>query len=146
MNELRRAKTLEELKKVYRKLALEFHPDRGGTDEQMAEINNAYEEMFNRLKNGSKEVAGDFMSVIDELMKFDGIEIDIVGTWIWVYGNTYGCKEDLKKLNFKWASKKKKWYLGETTNRRGSMSYEKITEIYGVEKVKSAKPQKMLVG
>lgn len=146
MNELRRAKTLEELKKVYRKLALEFHPDRGGTDEQMAAINNAYEEMFNRLKNGSKEVAGDFMNVIDELMKFDGIEIDIVGTWIWVYGNTYGCKEDLKKLKFKWASKKKKWYLGETTNRGGSMSYEKITEIYGVEKVKSAKTQKMLVG
>lgn len=54
MNELRRAKTLEELKKVYRKLALKFHPDKGGTDEQMAEINNAYEDMFNRLKNGSK--------------------------------------------------------------------------------------------
>lgn len=144
MNELRKATTLEELKKVYRKLALKFHPDKGGTDKEMAEINNIYEDMFNRLKDGSQEVVGEFMSIIDELMKHDGIEIDIVGTWVWVYGNTYGCKEELKQLGFKWASKKKKWFLGETTKKRSSMSYEKITELYGVQKVKEAKKQKQL--
>ena len=48
---VKKAKNLEELKKAYRKLSLKFHPDCGGTNEQMAELNNLYEKMFDRLKN-----------------------------------------------------------------------------------------------
>lgn len=32
-----------EVKSAYRKLALKFHPDRGGDQEKMKEINEAYE-------------------------------------------------------------------------------------------------------
>ena len=35
--------TAEELKKAYRKLAMKHHPDMGGTDAEMQEINNEYE-------------------------------------------------------------------------------------------------------
>jgi DnaJ-class molecular chaperone len=43
--------TLEELKKVYRKLAMKFHPDRaGGNEEKFKEVKEAYEYLE---KNGS---------------------------------------------------------------------------------------------
>lgn len=41
--------TLEELKRVYKKLALKYHPDMGGTDKEMAQINNEYEALFDKL-------------------------------------------------------------------------------------------------
>lgn len=34
----------EEIKEAYRKLARKYHPDYGGSDEQMAIINAAYEQ------------------------------------------------------------------------------------------------------
>jgi curved DNA-binding protein CbpA len=42
-------KTAEEIKKLYRQLATKYHPDRGGSEEKMKEINAAYE----ILKNGA---------------------------------------------------------------------------------------------
>ena len=43
--------TLEGLKKLYRKLSREHHPDVGGSDEIMKSINREYTELFNELKN-----------------------------------------------------------------------------------------------
>ena len=43
--------TLEELKKVYRKLSREHHPDVGGSDEIMKLINSEYTELFKILKD-----------------------------------------------------------------------------------------------
>ena len=42
--------TLEALKKEYRRLAMIFHPDCGGTDADMQELNRQYEEAQNRIK------------------------------------------------------------------------------------------------
>ena len=44
-------KTLEELKTIYRKLAMQHHPDRGGDSETMKEVNNEYDQLFPKLKN-----------------------------------------------------------------------------------------------
>ena len=44
-------KTLEELKKAYRDLALKHHPDRGGDVETMKAINNEYDALFPKVKN-----------------------------------------------------------------------------------------------
>jgi len=44
-------KTIEELKKFYRKLSREHHPDIGGSVEVMKLINREYTELFNELKD-----------------------------------------------------------------------------------------------
>ena len=52
-------RTLEELKKQYRSLALKHHPDRGGRTQDMQEINNEYEALFARLKNVHQNAQGE---------------------------------------------------------------------------------------
>ena len=43
-------KTIEEAKKLYRRLAMENHPDRGGDLDTMKAINAEYDDFFNTFK------------------------------------------------------------------------------------------------
>lgn len=60
MKFIKNVETLEDLKQAYKKLALKYHPDCGGTDEEMAQINNEYDELFEKLKNTHKNKDGEF--------------------------------------------------------------------------------------
>lgn len=51
MKYIKNVETLEELKKAYKKLALKLHTDCGGSNEEMAQLNNEYDELFIKLKN-----------------------------------------------------------------------------------------------
>ena len=117
-------KTFEEPKAMYRKLAFQHHPDRGGDEENMKAINNEYDELFPKLKNihqtkdgetytakqATAETADQFKDLINELMKMDNIIIEIIGCFVWVTGNTKIYKVKLKELKFNWHSKKIAWY------------------------------------
>src|SRR5690625_3981841 len=99
--------TIEELKQQYRKLAKKYHPDISTHPEAtqiMQSINNQYDKLFEKLKNSSKHTKNEnvntFKDIINELIKHDNITIDIVGSWLWVYGKgTFSIKSNLKKLN-----------------------------------------------
>lgn len=141
-------KTIEDLKKEYRRLSKKYHPDLNrdrDTTKIMSDINNEYEFLFSRLKDtktdtqGHKE-HGNFRSVIDALVKYDSITIDIVGSWIWVYGDTYQIKEVLKELKFKWSGGNKKWYWteDEITKKKKATSYEYKVNKYGKDTVQTA--------
>ena len=43
-------------------------------------------------------------------IRFDGLNIEIVGLWIWVDGNSYPYKETLKECGFQWSRARKKWH------------------------------------
>lgn len=112
--------TLEELKKHYRKLVFMHHPDKNGDAEKMKAVNNEYDKLFKILKDvhqtkdgetytakqTSTETADQFKDLINELMKMDDIEIEIIGCFVWVTGNTRTYKDKLKELKFQWHSKK----------------------------------------
>lgn len=117
--------TLEEVKATFHRLAKELHPDNGGSAEAFKNMMAEYKEAFNRLKNVHKNHEGQtytketdetpeqFADLIRTLTKFNGCLVELIGSWIWVTGNTKEYKNELKKLNFKWSSKKAAWYFHE---------------------------------
>lgn len=151
-------KNLEELKKEYRKLVMVNHPDNGGDTRVMAEIIKEYKQMFEVLKNEqnrkakedktgktyhTNETAEMFMEILEKIMFLDGLEIEICGSWVWVGGNTYAHKTELKNASFSYSAKKKMWYWKpyETTWFKGKKSYtmDEIRNTYGSEKVEIEK-------
>lgn len=54
--------TLEQLKKEYRALAMQYHPDCGGSDELMKELNNRYDVLFPILKKKSNTTSSETAS------------------------------------------------------------------------------------
>ncbi len=149
--------TIEELKKEYKRLALKHHPDIGGKDADMKEINAEYDALFAKLKDvhqnaegktytakeESKEKASDFKEIIEKLIRLDGIQIEICGSWLWITGNTINHRETLKALKFRWSKSKKAWYFhdeGYRKNNNKNFSLDEIRDLYGSETIKT-KPQ-----
>lgn len=103
-------KNLKELKERYRKLAMDNHPDKGGDLETMKRINCEYKLMFEKVKNkwetkdgkeyynnDTQETPEQFIDVMDSLFKMGGIEISIIGVFLWVGGDTYRWRKTSKK-------------------------------------------------
>lgn len=145
-------KTAEELKKIYRALAMKLHPDKGGNTTEFQAMRNEYEKAWERLKNihvnrdgetytkATDEPAGAFMEVIERLMKMDGVQVELCGSWLWVSGNTKPYKAELKALGGKWSHSKQCWYIhNEPYHRRHNREYslEEIREMYGSQPVKN---------
>lgn len=149
LEEIKNTSTLAELKATYKNWCMKLHPDLSGEDtlEDMKALNNAYEEHFKALKtremNKDKkdrekfsfdEAPEDLINIINTLIKFKGLKIDIVGNWLWLSGNTYPYKEEIRALKFHWSKNKKKWFWnGSDSVRRPfkKMTYQDITEKYG---------------
>lgn len=151
--------TLEELRMQYKELLKLHHPDNGGILEIMQEINAEYDRMFKILKNQHENnfysnrastnteynnMKYDFAEdeklreMLNKIIHFDGIDIELVGAWIWVSGNTYACKKQLKELGFKWASQKKMWYWHSEVfqkKSRKTLSMDDIRNYYGSTRV-----------
>ena len=151
--------SMEAVKKQYRKLAMKYHPDRGGDEETFKQINNEYEEAMeiakaNETKKAKTKKEEDFIksqytnsknfrSIIDKLIVLEGIEIEITGTWLWLRGNTYKYKEYLKsEFNAQWSKSKKCWFISPNKDFRKTRGYKgksmsSIRNIYGSTKIKS---------
>ena len=152
--------SMEEVKKQYRKLAMKYHPDRGGNEEIFKQINNEYEEAMEQAKiNETKKAktkkeedfiksqymnSKNFRNIIDKLIVLEGIEIEITGTWLWLRGNTYKYKEYLKsEFNAQWSKSKKCWFISpQGKNFRKTRGYKgksmsSIRSTYGSTKIKS---------
>ena len=143
-------KTIEDVKATYKALAKKYHPDIAGAEftATMQEINSEFEKAFDKYKNihesaegntyeteqNSTETPAEFMEIINKLINCNGLNIELIGRWIWVNGNTYPYKDIIKQLGFKWASNKKSWYwhaAEDSTYNRKKMSLEQIKEKYG---------------
>jgi curved DNA-binding protein CbpA len=150
--------TLEQLKKEYRRLATTHHPDtKNGNLEIMQKINNEYEEIFKKVKNNfinkeqeiytkeNGETPQEFINIINKLIVLYNIEIEIIGSFIWVIGETKDHKEVLKELNFKWHSKKLCWYLAPKSYIKRSKKNYEMDDLRNMYEVTSVKKNKQLV-
>lgn len=139
-----------ELKAVYKKLALENHLDMGGDVRVMQEINAEYDRMFLLLKAKQNTMANEgetgktrrttetpeeFRSVVEALLKLDGIEVELCGAWLWISGDTYPNREALKACGCLWSRSKARWYWrhaeGDCHWSRGKTSIGEIRYKYG---------------
>lgn len=148
---------LSELRKQYKELLKKHHPDNGGNVADMQEINAEYDSLFKELKDKHDNKAADsnqtsydanmydwendkeLREVLEKIINFDGIEILICGQWIWVSGNTFQHKKELKEIGFKWASQKKMWHWHSEMFRkksRKSLSMDDIKSYYGSTEIK----------
>ena len=154
--------TLEQLRKQYKELLKIHHPDNGGNVADMQAVNAEYDRLFKILKDkhesksandadGYNSKQSDYSQnmydwendkalreVLQKIINFDGIEILICGQWIWVSGNTYGYKKELKEIGFKWASQKRQWFWHSEVFRKKShktLTMDEIRSYYGSTKV-----------
>ena len=98
--------TLDELKKEYRRLAMIHHPDHGGDTATMQAINGEYSEAFARLKDQhnaaadeahqTTETPEEFIAIISQLLRFPGLIVELCGSWLWITGETYAVRDQLK--------------------------------------------------
>ena len=138
--------TLEELKSMYRKLAMKYHPDLGGDTEIMKDINNEYDSLFERVKNIHTNAHGEtytketteapeyFRSVINALirLRMEDVTIELIGSFLWLSGNTKQYKDDIKALGFKWSKNKSAWYLAPVGYRKRSRKDYTMNDIRGM--------------
>ena len=150
--------TLEGLRKQYKDLLKVYHPDNGGSEEICKAINEEYGRIFADLKAGkvfgksaAKESFYDSMKwdaaedqalreKLSRIIHFADINITLVGNWIWIDGNTYAVKNDLKAEGFRWAKEKRKWYWHSEAFRKRSrkkLSFDDICGLYGAQDVQT---------
>lgn len=151
-------KTYQALKDAYRKLARKLHPDiKGGNPDQFIKMKEEYDRLFKKLKNVDTEkesknhnTAGfDFKKIIEDLIFMENADIEIIGSWIWVWGIKWEDvekREKLKSLGFQWSKGRKAWGLGERPNfwKKG-LTNDQMRVQFGSEKIESKKVVKPLL-
>ena len=137
--------TLDELKKEYRRLVMLHHPDKGGNDDIMKQINNEHDIKFEDLKKAhnakadehhqTTETAEEFRDILNVLLKLDGLEVELCGSWLWIGGETKQHKDALKAAGCRWSANKKLWYWHHAEEgshwHRGKRTMGEIRTKYG---------------
>lgn len=138
---------LDQLRSAYRELAKQYHPDINPdiSDDIMKLINNEYDFATAKLLKGTQdesvnfEAAMQFKEKIASIVNLPDVLIEIVGSWIWVTGETRRVKEELKAADFNWAHKKQAWYWHPEGfgGGRGKKSLDEIRVIYGSQIIRN---------
>ena len=154
--------TLEELRRQYRDLLKKYHPDnKDGSTEATQEINAEYDRLFRVLKDRHESKSTDskesnaktdfnnmkydfsedakLREMLNKIIGFDGITIEIIGNWIWCF-DSYGYRTELKELGFRYARNKKAWYYHTEAFRKKShksLSMDDIRIYYGSTEVET---------
>ena len=147
---------LDSLKKQYFRLAKKYHPDAGGTTIQFQQLQAEYDSLLKKLLRGSSlnteqqenEIVIDqaIRDIIDALINIEGLDIEVIGKWLWVGGQTYPVRTTLKQIGLEFIKKAgvPHWvYKGSESKGRGKMSIEEIKAKYGSHKMEAPKTKKI---
>jgi hypothetical protein len=149
-------KTKQEAKKLFRELAKQFHPDaQTGNNDIMVSIIAEYEKVMKTLptekpnNNDNTEqteeqfnfhVSQEMQNILDNISHLP-IDIEIIGTWIWVSGDTFKYKSYLTAYNFVWCPTKKmyQWHIEKSKKyHTKAFGIDEIRSTYGTTKVNNS--------
>ena len=163
MDHFTNCQTVEEAKKIYRLLLMQYHPDHAGEDGEA--ITKEIIEQFKKFLNGfmsrsfnsyyedkdwkpAADAVTPFQEILNRIINLD-CEIEIIGYWIYCF-NSKEIREQLKMLGFWFSGKHKAWvYSGKPKNKRaGKETLDEIRASKGslkVEKEEKKYPLKVAV-
>lgn len=146
--------TLQQVKDLYRTLAKENHPDKGGNLQTMQEINNQYSRAIATIARGGKFTAQEaeaeilqaeaYQEAVNKVVNLEGCKLELIGSWLWITGNTKQYKDILKSdpAKFNWAKKKtdfSAWFFRtaeyKTCNKGQKMGLDAIRNKYGAQTI-----------
>ena len=150
--------THKEIKKAFKKRALEFHPDRGVADDsimkslseardflisQQEPVCNTYEyKGETKQAKFDPEFSDKIYAAIAAIQDLEGLIIEIRGSWVWVAGETKQHKDAIKTAGFKYSANKCEWYFNPTPfkakTRKGGKTFssDEIRGMHGSTVVK----------
>lgn len=141
------AKTPEELKRAWLAIVRECHPDKGGSVELCQLANSLYEKLASDPSRFQAETP-ESPETENETEEFDaetlpeetrekayrfagtpGLELEIIGTWLWITGDTRANKDALKESGFRWSPRKAAWYFHAEPYRKHSRKRFTLDEV-----------------
>lgn len=150
--------TAEDVKSTFKDLAKKLHPDNGGNAEDFKNMMAEYTDAWRRYKNIHKTAEGEtyentnsetaateedgiiYSDIILACMAFEDVMIEVIGSWIWLSGNTKIYSADIKELGFFWSKNKKAWYYNgrkKKSHRRGRYTMDQLRGMWETEEIKS---------
>jgi len=133
-------KNLDDLRKEYRRLAILHHPDKGGCVQDMQEINAEYDILSKNLISSNPDfseerkiyetqVSEELREKVEIVINLPGVVVEIIGSWIWVTGNTREVKDQLKAAEFKFSKQKVAWFWHCGYYRKRSRKHFEMDDI-----------------
>jgi hypothetical protein len=142
--------SVEEAKKLYKKLLMQYHPDHAGpeweavTKEIIAQFNTFLNGFMSHSFNSyyedkewkpNAEAVTPFQEILQKIINLD-CEIEIIGYWIYCF-NSKEVREQLKELGFWFSGKHKAWvYSGRPKRlRAGKETLDEIRARTGSQQI-----------
>lgn len=91
---------------------------------------------FDKLPEWAQQDYIDFPEVLDQLVRIKELELEMIGSWLWVSGFTWRYKDQLKELGLQFAPDKKLWYwrpADERSTNSNPVPIEVIRKIHGTD-------------
>lgn len=154
--------TVEAIKKHYRDLCKQHHPDLGGDEETMKAVNAQYQDAlkgshgqqsfdedgkthtYTYNAEREEEIAQKLRELL--ALKMEGVDIYLIGCWVWIKGDTKPHRDALKNLACRWHAKNVCWYYrpeGYRTFNSGKGLGE-LAQKYGAQKIYDVREERTL--
>ena len=91
-------------------------------------------------KEYEMQVSEEIRDMLDRIIFLKGVDIEVIGGWIWITGNTFAIRTTLKSLGFLFSHPKTAWYShkGEYRKKSGKIqSMDEMRDFWGSQKMET---------